>query len=193
MPISTKRSALHPPSAPCHERSRRLRRWDCWLRWPAYPRAQIGIFGASAGAFYDDNLTRAQAAADKRAAGAVTGERRSLTNFVPFTGSDGVTFTLYGRGELFDRYNGLTNLVVGGTAAYRHKFGARLFGALGLARLRLTRSYDNYRDDLRTSARLDVRAESGKRFNEQFDASAGLFFERRYDNHGESVVPGISG
>ena len=79
--------------------------------------------GASAGAFYDDNLTRAQNRADKRAAGAATANV-SATYFVPFTGSDGVTVTLYGRGELFERYNGLANLVGGATAAYRHKFGS---------------------------------------------------------------------
>jgi hypothetical protein len=145
---------------------------------------------ASAGAFYDDNLTRAQAAADKRAAGAVTANVNAA-NFVPITGSDGVTLTLYGRAELFDRYNGLTNAAIGGTVAYRHKFG--LGYAAPWVSLALSASYDGYRDDLRTSARLDVRAESGMRFSEQFDASAALYFERRYDNHGESVVPGISG
>ena len=51
-------------------------------------------------------------------------------------------------------------------------------------------SYDDYRQDLRTSSRLDVSVETGKRFTEQLDASVGLFYERRFDNHGESIVPG---
>jgi hypothetical protein len=46
---------------------------------------------------------------------------------------------------------------------------------------------------LRTSKRLDLRAETGQRFTEQLDASAGIYYERRYDNHGASIVPGISG
>ena len=146
--------------------------------------------GASAGAFYDDNLTRAQDAVDKRAAGAATANV-SATNFIPITGSDGVTFTLYGRAELFDRYHGLTNLVAGGTAGYRHKFG--LGYAAPWVSFTVGASYDDYRDDLRTSTRLDVRAATGKRFTEQFGASAGVYYERRYDNHGEPVVPGISG
>jgi hypothetical protein len=77
---------------------------------------------ASVGAFYDDNLTRAANAADKRAAGAAT-LSVNATNFAAVTGSDGITYTLYGRAELFDRYSGLTNLTVGGIAVYRHKFG----------------------------------------------------------------------
>jgi hypothetical protein len=83
--------------------------------------------GASAGAFYDDNLTRAQDAVDKRAAGAITASVTG-TNFISLTGSDGVAFTLYGRAELFDRYNGLTNLVAGAAAAYRHDRLRRLPG-----------------------------------------------------------------
>jgi len=146
--------------------------------------------GATAGAFYDDNLTRAQSPADKRSAGAVTAQASAI-NFVPFTGSDGVTLTLYARGELFSRYTGLGNVVGGATGVYRHKFG---IGALApWVSVSAGASYDDYRDDLRTSTRVDVRAEAGRRFSEDFDASAGVYYERRYDNNGEPVVPGISG
>jgi len=147
-------------------------------------------FGAAAGAFYDDNLTRAESPADKRAAGAATANVNA-TNFVPLTSSDGVTFTLFGQAELFDRYNGLTNLAAGGIAAYRHKFGVGYLAPWVV--LSIGASYDGFRDDLRTSSRLDVRAETGKRFTEQLDASVGLYYEHRFDNHGEPVVPGISG
>ena len=145
---------------------------------------------ASVGAFYDDNLTRAQDAVDKRAAGAAV-INLVATDFIPLTGSDGVVFTVNGRAEVFDRYSGLSNMVAGVTAAYRHKFGLGYLAPW--SRLSVGASYDNYRDDLRTSTRLDVRAEAGKRFTEQFDASAGLNYERRYDNHGEAIVPGIPG
>jgi hypothetical protein len=147
-------------------------------------------FGAFAGAFYDDNLTRAESAADKRAAGAATANL-SATNFVPLTGGDGVTFTLYGRAELFDRYSGLDNLAAGGTAAYRHKFGVGYLAPW--VAISVGASYDDFRDDLRTSSRLEVRGETGKRFTEQLDASVALYYEHRFDSHGEPVVPGISG
>ena len=154
---------------------------------PAHAEWEIG---ATAGAFYDDNLTRAQDSVDKRAAGAVTANVNG-TNFIPFADGDSVTFTLYGRGELFARYGGLSNLVAGGTAAFRHKFGVGY--AAPWVSLAVGASYDDYRDNLRTSTRLDVRAETGMRFSEQFDASAGVYWERRYDNHGEAIVPGIAG
>jgi len=175
-----------------------------WARLPVFAAIALGLVsellcgsaradwevGASAGAFYDDNLTRAQDAVDKRAAGAAV-VNVNATNFVPFAGSDAVTYTVNGRVEAFDRYSGLSNVVVGGAVAYRHKFG------LGYLAPWLTvsagASYDHYRQDLRTSGRLDVSVETGRRFTEQLDASIGLFYERRFDNHGESIVPGIPG
>jgi hypothetical protein len=146
--------------------------------------------GASAGAFYDANLTQAQDAADKRAAGAVTASVVG-TDYIPFTGGDGVAFTLNVRAELFDRYDGLNNLVAGATVAYRRKFGVGYLAPWVAASVGA--SYDDFREDLRTSTRLAVRGELGKRLTEQVDASVGLYYERRYDDHGEPVVPGISG
>jgi len=154
---------------------------------PAHAEWEIG---ATAGAFYDDNLTRAQDSVDKRAAGAGTACLNG-TNFISLTGSDAVTFTVNGRGEAFERYSGLSNVVIGGTAAYRHKFG--LGYTAPWVSLTVGASFDDYREDLRTSTRLDLRAATGTRFTEHFDASAGIYYERRYDNHGESIVPGISG
>jgi hypothetical protein len=181
MPPATERRALHRRWFLCAGLALGLVSAQVHAEWE---------IGATAGAFYDDNLTRAQNAVDKRAAGAATANVTG-TYFIPLTGSDGVTFTLYGRAEAFERYSGLTNLVAGGTAAYRHKFG--LGYAAPWVSFTLGGSFDDYREDLRTSTRLDVRAETGKRFTEQFDMSAGVYYERRYDNHGESIVPGISG
>jgi hypothetical protein len=127
---------------------------------------------------------------DKRAAGAVTATLIG-TDYIPFTGSDGIALTLNGRAELFDRYDGLTNFEVGGTVAYRYKFGIGYL--VPWVAVSGGASYDDFREDLRTSTLLAVRAETGKRFTEQVDGSVGLYYERRYDDHGEPVVPGISG
>src|SRR5436309_2486589 len=81
------------------------------------------------------------------------------------------------RVEPFERYNGLTSLAFGGSAGYRHKCG--LGYPAPWASVSGGASYDNYREDLRTSTRLDLRAETGKRFTEQLDASAGVYYERR--------------
>ena len=145
---------------------------------------------AAAGLSYDNNLTRAQDGVDKRAAGAVNANV-TAARFIPFSGSDSVLFALDGRAEAFSRYSGLSNLVVGGSASYRHKFGLGAEAPWMSMSLRV--SYDDYREDLRTSTRLHARAEAGQRFGAQFDASAGVYYERRYDNHGESIVPGVSG
>ena len=143
-----------------------------------------------AGGQYDDNLTRAQDAVDKRAAGAAILGVSGL-NVIPYTGSDAIILTLYGRAELYSRYSGLSNIVGGGSGAYRHKFGVGY--AAPWVSFAVNASYDKYRDDLRTSTRLDVRAETGRQLNKQADVAAGMYFERRYDNHGESLVPGIPG
>jgi len=147
-------------------------------------------FGATAGALYDNNLTRAQNPSDKRAAGAATAGA-SATYFAPLTGGDSVSGTLFGDGQLFDRFSGLSNLAGGASAAYRHKFG--LGAEAPWISTVATVYYDGYRDTLRTSTFLNLRAEIGKRFSEQFDASAAVYYERRYNDHGEPVVPGISG
>lgn len=143
-----------------------------------------------AGGAYDDNLTRAQDAVDKRAAGAAIVSVSGL-NFIPVNGSGAIVLTLYGRGELYNRYGGLSNAVFGASGAYRHKFGVGY--AAPWVSLAVGGSYDKYRDELRTSTRLDIRAETGRRLDQQADVSAGIYFERRYDDHGESEVPGIPG
>ena len=52
---------------------------------------------------------------------------------------------------------------------------------------------DDYRGDIRDGRRLDIRAEIGKRFTPEFDASFGGRYDRRYGRNDEPVVPGISG
>jgi hypothetical protein len=146
--------------------------------------------GASAGALYDDNLTRAQNRADRRAASAISATA-SATNFVPFSGSDGVDLAAYARGELFDLYHGLSNVTIGATAAYRHKFGVG--SEAPWAAVSVHAFYDAYRDDLRTGTQVEARTEVGQRFSAQADASASVYYQRYYDNHGEPIVPGISG
>ena len=143
-----------------------------------------------AGGQYDDNLTRAQDAVDKRAAGAAIVGVSGLS-VTPWTGSDAIILALYGRAEIYDRYSGLSNATLGGNLAYRHKFGVGY--AAPWVSVAVDGSYDNYRDNLRTGTRLDVRAETGRRLDQQADVAAGVYFERRYDNHGESIVPGIPG
>ena len=146
--------------------------------------------GATAGVSYDNNLTRAQDAVDKRAAASVTANANA-SYFHPFAASDSATFIANAGVEIFDRYSGLANASVGGTATYRHKFGVGPLVPWVSTSVHL--AYEGYRESLRTSTFVDARAEAGTRASEELDVSAAVYYERRYDNHGESIVPGISG
>ena len=148
------------------------------------------IFDADAGVVHDSNLTRAQNAADIRPDAAATAAA-SLGEFHAPTGNDGLTFAAFMRGESYRRYHSLDNLVLGVRAHARHKFGVGS-DAPWLA-LSLLASHDEYRDTLRDSNRVEVRAEAGRRFTRTLDGAAGIVFDRRYDSHGESLVPGIPG
>src|SRR5262249_44290479 len=91
----------------------------------------------------------------------------------------------------YDRYKGLNFGGIGGSAVYPHKFG--LGWAAPWAGLTADASYDDYRTDVRTGARFDLRAAFGPRLSESIDVRAGVAYDRRFAPHGEPVVPGISG
>jgi hypothetical protein len=148
------------------------------------------LVDADVGATYDSNLTGAPSAPDIRPDWAAT-INVGVGQFLALTGDDGLTLTVNARGESYDRYKGLNVAAIGAAAVCRHKFGVG-WGAPWAA-LVVEGSYDDYRNDLRSGARFDVRAEVGRRFTEGLDAVAGVAYDRRYGPHGEPVVPGISG
>lgn len=148
------------------------------------------LLDADAGVFYDSNLTRAQSQADVRADGAAV-IAASAGSFFALSGNDGLTATLDARGEAYHRFHGLNLIGLGGTVAYRHKFG------LGYTAPWLTlagsAAYDAYQQNLRTGAHWAAWAEFGQRFNERCDGAIGGVLDRRYAQNGEPVVPGIPG
>jgi hypothetical protein len=147
-------------------------------------------FAADAEIFHDSNLTRAQNAADIRADGAARLNAEAGEAWAA-TGSDTFDAAAFARGEIYRRYHGLNNAIVGGRAALRHKFALGydapwiLVAAEG--------SHDDYNDSLRDSNRFTANVEFGTRFTPAWDAASGVVYDRRYDNHGESLVPGIPG
>ena len=148
------------------------------------------LFDFDAGAFYDSNLSRAQKSSDVRADAAAT-LAASAGNFYALTGNDGLTLSIEGRGEAYHRFHGLNFIGAGASADFRHKFD--LGYAAPWLRIAASASYDGYQQNLRSGARWDARAEVGQRLSEQFDAALGGMFDRRYAEHDEPVVPGISG
>jgi hypothetical protein len=147
-------------------------------------------FAADAALFHDSNLTRAQYAADVRA-DAGTALRIDGGEFFAPTASDTFTIAAFANGELYRRYRGLDNVVLGFRANARHKLGLG-YEAPWIA-ASLAASHDDYRDSLRDSNRVRIELELGQRYGRSFDASGGVVYDRRYDHHGESLVPGIPG
>jgi hypothetical protein len=147
-------------------------------------------FDVDAGLAYDSNLTRAYAPADIRADTAFTLDATAGW-FTALSGSDGLTLAANGRTEVYHRFDGLNLVELGGSAVYRHKFGLG-YAAPWIA-LGVSGAYDDYHEKIRDGGRIEARAELGKRFTPEFDASFGGIFERRYADNDEPVVPGISG
>jgi hypothetical protein len=154
------------------------------------PAAAEWLFDVDAGMFYDSNLSQAQNAADVRADAAAT-LTGSVASFIALSGDDALTLSLNGQGEAYHRFHGLNFLGAGLSADYRHKFG--LGYAAPWVRLAATGSFDGYQQNLRTGSRWTARAELGQRLTTQLDAAIGGTLERRYAQHDEPVVPGISG
>lgn len=148
------------------------------------------LLDADAGVIFDSNLTGAASGPDTRSDWAMAIGASAGQFFAP-SGSDGLTLAVNVRGEFYDRYQGLNLASIGASARYRHKFGLG-FDAPS-ASLVVNALYGDYRDDVRSGVRFDVRAELAKRFTESIDVLAGVAYDRRYGPHGEAVVPGISG
>lgn len=156
----------------------------------AAPARAEWFYDLRAGALFDDNLTRAQQAADVRADGATT-LAASAGWFHALSGAGGVTLALEANTEAYGRFHGLNLLSLGARVAYRHKFG--LGFAAPWASVALGAAHDDYRGGVRDSDRLDARLELGQRFTEHFDASLGIALDRRIARNDLPVVPGISG
>jgi hypothetical protein len=147
-------------------------------------------YDVDAGLLYDSNLTRAYAPADIRADGAFT-LNATAGWFSALSGADGLMLSADARSEIYHRFHGLNFVGIGGSATYRHKFG--LGYAAPWISLGVSGTYEDYREKIRDGARLEARAELGKRFTPEFDASFGGAYERRYAANDDPAVPGISG
>jgi hypothetical protein len=142
------------------------------------------------GGLYDDNLTRAQQAADVRGDGAATLAAAAGWFHAP-SGGDGITLALEANSEAYARFHGLNLISFGGSAAYRHKFG--LGRDVPWASISISAAHDDYRSDIRDGNRLEARLEVGSRLTDNFDASFGVATDRRFASNDRPVVPGISG
>ena len=156
----------------------------------AGPASAEWFYDLSAGALYDDNLTRAQQAADVRADGAAT-VAAAAGWFVAPSGGDGISLSVAAGTEAYARFHGLNSVSIGAAADYRHKFG--LGFAAPWASIAVSATRDDFRGDIRDGHRVEARLEAGQRLQEDFDVSAGFAIDRRFASNDIPVVPGISG
>ncbi|HEX6793084.1 MAG TPA: hypothetical protein VF304_04460 [Casimicrobiaceae bacterium] len=148
------------------------------------------FYGADLRYAYDDNLTLASDAADRRgdsllAAGGYLGQFFVPSRDDTVSVSAGVHATGYARFALLDE----TSLEASGT--WRRKLGLG-YAAPWIA-LRADASHDDYRDDIRDSDRVEIALVAGTRLSERFDVSGGISHDRRLARNAAPVVPGISG
>jgi hypothetical protein len=197
LPLISMNVMPRPPSAcrPCVAAARRRGSWarlglPLALAFVVAPASAEWFYDLSAGALYDDNLTRAQQAADVRADGAAT-LGATAGWFVAPSGADGITLSLDAGTEAYARFHGLNSVSIGAGAAYRHKFG--LGYAAPWASISVSAARDDYRGDIRDGKRFAAKIELGQRLREDFDASVGVTADVRLASNDSPVVPGISG
>jgi len=188
--MPTLRSARCPRPAAQRGRARRKLGLLLALACSAGPARADWFYDLRAGVLYDDNLTRAQQAADVRGDGAAT-LAATAGWFVAASGADGITLSLDAGSEAYARFHGLNSISIGAGAAYRHKFG--LGYAAPWTLIAINAAHDDYRGNIRDGRRLEARFEFGQRLSENFEASAGVTSDRRLASNDRPVVPGISG
>jgi hypothetical protein len=139
---------------------------------------------------YDNNLSRASSYPDIHGDIAATLAASLGTLSVP-TEADTVTLTLEALADAYRRYHGLDMGSIGAGASYTHKFG--LGFAAPWVSAGVTAADATFGTSIRDGARVVATMTAGKRFDEAFDATLALFYDRRYARNDEPVVPGISG
>ena len=147
-------------------------------------------FDLGAERIYDDNLPRAQSAADIVSDSAT---RFSLAAARPLY-TDGRTSLGFGvetRIVLYDRYHGLSHTALGGALSLRHKLGLGL--DVPWLEARVSASREGYREPLRDGDRFGAQLGGGWRLSEAFQVSAGGRYDRFVSRNDLPSVPGLSG
>ena len=150
-----------------------------------------GFANVEAGMRHDDNLGNGQLSpyivSDSVLAAAV-----SVGQFILLNDTDD-SLTLQGRlkQESFNRFHGMSNLSLGGSLAFRRKFGLGQYVPWISASLSLDRL--KYGDNIRDGWLQQAGIKGGKRIAERWDMWATYTFEKRQSDHTEATDPGISG
>jgi hypothetical protein len=143
-----------------------------------------------AGVAYDNNLSNGSLRGDTHGDLAVTAAT-SQGVFIPVGDFDSATLTGNLRAQSYDRFSGMNNLSLGTTLSYRKKFGLGLTAPAISASLSAARL--DFQNDIRSGWQYNAACRFSQRLDERWSIGAELAFDKRTDNHGVAVVPGISG
>ena len=145
---------------------------------------------AVAGINYNDNVSNAIEAADRKSDGAAI---LSMTGGIhqQLGDSTGLGLNLIADSAGYFRYAGLDNLGIGARAQLRHKFG---LGALApWAAFALRALHRDYHYDYRDGWQYDAGLATGRRIGERWQVGASMQYDRYEADHLQpAVLPGVS-
>lgn len=147
-------------------------------------------FEAAAGINYDDNVSNAIEAADRKSDSAATlGLAGSL--YQQLGDNTGLGLSLIAESATFLHYSGIDNVGVGALAKLRHKFG--LGADAPWAALSLRALHRDYHYDYRDGWQYDAGLTAGRRIGERWQVNASVLYDRyQADNLPPVVLPGVS-
>jgi hypothetical protein len=145
-------------------------------------------FGAER--IYDDNVPRAQSAADIVSDSAT---RFSVAASRPLYAGSLTTLSAGAEARLvlYDKFHGLSHTAGGGSLSLRHKLGLGRSVPWLEARVSVVR--EAYREPLRDGDRFGAQLGGGWRLTDEFQASAGWRWDRFISRNDLPSVPGIDG
>jgi hypothetical protein len=147
------------------------------------------FFGVEGGAFYDNNVSRAQPGDD------VVGDRgtnadATLGMSYPLGEQGTLLLSANLRAAQYERFHGLDMVALGGTLTYRTKFGLGAYAP----RLALNGSVaaESYGNSIRNGTRSRLWAEFGRRLSAQWDVSGGIAADRYDASNVQPLLPQLS-
>jgi hypothetical protein len=140
-------------------------------------RANAGdmFYGAEAGVFYDNNVSRAQLGADVVGDSGLSADA-TLGAVYPFGERDTLSFSANLRTVQFRRFHGLNVAALGGSLSYRTKFGLGPYAPR--AALNGFLAAETYGNSVRNGLRSRLSLDLGRRLSAQWDVSGGIAADR---------------
>ena len=140
-------------------------------------RADAGdlFYGAEAGLFHDNNISRAASGADVVRDSGLSANA-TLGEAYPLGEHDTLSLSVNFRGAQFQRFHALDVATLGGTLSYRTKFGLGPYAPRVVVNGFL--AAESYGNSVRNGQRSRLSLELGRRLSAQWDVSGGVAADR---------------